>query len=494
MKNVKWHNGLMIWIALLLSVPEKHIAQDSPVVSYLANYYEMLNNYGDTTLSLPDRILFQEEILTQYFFAERSLIWNDLRPKGSRYVGPREYLDNIVTDFPNGISFSHTVLEIGDFQESENGLETVVRLRVVIQPSGQPSVVNELNMVLAVLHYSNRSLSARIKSIDIVQPDLSAIALEAAVWLNVERMDTVEGYESYLKKFPEGAHAMDARRRLNILMDEAAWLEALKQNTVSGYETYLQDYPEGIFVDKARTRLNELQEQSPLPAPVVELEYNMTLVIGGRYKMGCRFLQFNCFFNETPGHEVDLSDFSISKYEVTQAQWEAVMGNNPSRFNTCPDCPVENVSWNEVQEFIRKLNIMTGGNYRLPTEAEWEYAASGGHQSKGFKYAGSNKLDSVAWYWENSGRRTHPVGTKLPNELGLYDMTGNVKEWCSDWYSENYYRNSDEQNPQGPPEGSLRVRRGGSWFNISKYCRVLFRYSGVPDEGDDNLGFRLAAE
>ena len=165
------------------------------------------------------------------------------------------------------------------------------------------------------------------------------------------------------------------------------------------------------------------------------------------------------------------------------------MGSNPSYFEG-DALPVEQVAWNDCQEFIRKLNQKTGKNFRLPTEAEWEYAARGGKKSNGYKYAGSNDIGSVAWYTNNSDSKTHPVKGKSPNELGLYDMSGNVWEWCSDWYGS--YSSGSQTNPQGPSSGSLRVLRGGSWRSNAGYCRVSYRYFGGPGNRYFDSGFRLA--
>ena len=167
------------------------------------------------------------------------------------------------------------------------------------------------------------------------------------------------------------------------------------------------------------------------------------------------------------------------------------MGSNPSRFKGA-NRPVERVSWDDCQTFIRKLNAMTGKTFRLPTEAEWEYAARGGNKSNGYKYSGGNTLGNVAWYGDNSGSGTHDVKTKSPNELGIYDMSGNVWEWCQDWYGKDYYSSSPQSNPQGPSSGSSRVRRGGSWFDNATYCRVAYRFSYTPTNTNYYLGFRLA--
>jgi formylglycine-generating enzyme required for sulfatase activity len=222
------------------------------------------------------------------------------------------------------------------------------------------------------------------------------------------------------------------------------------------------------------------------------LNLEMVFVKGGTFEMGCTSEQSDCDDDEKPVHSVTVDDFYIGKYEVTQAQWKAIMGSNPSHFDDCgSNCPVENVSWNDVQEFIEKLNQKTGKNYRLPTEAEWEYAARGGGKSKGYKYAGSNSIGTVAWYDDNSGSETHPVGQKQANELGIYDMSGNVWEWCSDWYDSDYYSSSPRNNPAGPSSGSRRVLRGGSWGSRGRICRVANRNNLSPGSSYSNSGFRL---
>ena len=224
------------------------------------------------------------------------------------------------------------------------------------------------------------------------------------------------------------------------------------------------------------------------------------LVKGGCFQMGDTL--GNGGSDEKPVHEVCVDDFTIGKYEVTQAQWEAVMGSNPSNFKQCGgNCPVEQVSWNDIQEFIKKLNATVGADsvrpeansirpYRLPTEAEWEYAARSGGKSE--KYAGDNDLDSVAWYNSNAGSQTHPVGQKQSNGLGLYDMIGNVWEWCQDCYDDSYYKNSTKNNPQGELSGSYRVLRGGAWNNDATNERAAYRRRGTPGFGGSNYGFRLA--
>ena len=193
-----------------------------------------------------------------------------------------------------------------------------------------------------------------------------------------------------------------------------------------------------------------------LSAELNKLINNMVYVSGGTFIMGGDESS-----DQTPTHSVTLSSYYICKYEVTQALWRAVMGSNPSKFKG-DNLPVEQVSWNDCQTFINRLNSYTGRNFRLPTEAEWEFAARGGNYSRRYKYSGSNYIGDVAWYADNSGNRTHPVGTKQANELGLYDMSGNVWEWCSDWYGS--YSSYSQSNPTGATSGFGRVERGGNWW------------------------------
>ena len=217
--------------------------------------------------------------------------------------------------------------------------------------------------------------------------------------------------------------------------------------------------------------------------------FKMIRVEGGIFTMGAKEGDSEAFTVEQPAHQVMLSSYSIGETAVTQALWEAVMGGNPSDFKGA-DHPVEQVSWDDCQEFIRKLNEKTNRKFRLPTEAEWEFAARGGNKSKGYKYAGSNDIDSVAWYDGNSGAETHPVAQKQPNELGLYDMSGNVWEWCQDWYGK--YSNNSQTNPTGPESGDNRVVRGGSWNDYAWSCRASCRIDYAPSIRSYDLGLRLA--
>ena len=221
------------------------------------------------------------------------------------------------------------------------------------------------------------------------------------------------------------------------------------------------------------------------------VSFNMIPVEGATFTMGATPEQQDPEDDEKPTHQVTLSSYYIGETEVTQALWTAVMGNNPSNLKG-DNNPVEEVSWDDCQKFIEKLNSFTGKKFRLPTEAEWEYAARGGNKSKGYQYSGSNNLDDVAWYRKNSGGIvTHPVKTKQPNELGIYDMSGNVMEWCQDWYGLSYYSVSDTNNPQGPSSGLFRVFRGGCWSGDASGCRSAYRRGYAPYDRDSDLGLRL---
>lgn len=216
------------------------------------------------------------------------------------------------------------------------------------------------------------------------------------------------------------------------------------------------------------------------------VQFTMVAVKGGTFTMGATY--DDAEVDEEPAHKVTLSDYYIGQTEVTQALWEAVMGSNPSNHKG-DNLPVENVSWDDCQVFIQKLNQLTGKQFRLPTEAEWEYAARGGRKSRDYKYAGDDYIGSVAWYSGNSGYETHPVATKQANELGIYDMSGNVWEWCSDWFGG--YQSSSQSDPQGPSSGSRRVYRGGCSI-FAWGCRVSFRDCNTPDFCNINLGLRLS--
>ena len=233
-----------------------------------------------------------------------------------------------------------------------------------------------------------------------------------------------------------------------------------------------------------------LAAAQPITITVKGVSFKMVKVQGGTFTMGATPEQgSNVYKDEEPAHRVTLSSYYIGETEVTQALWKAVMGTNPSKWQG-DNLPVEKISWNDCQTFIQKLNQLTGRKFRLPTEAEWEFAARGGNSSRGYMYSGSNTNGDVAWYEGNSDNTTHDVKTKAPNELGLYDMSGNVGEWCQDSYGD--YSSSAQTNPKGPTRGLGRVFRGGRWDSLARYCRTASRALTAPTDTHNFLGFRLA--
>jgi formylglycine-generating enzyme len=301
--------------------------------------------------------------------------------------------------------------------------------------------------------------------------------------------------------------------------DRAFWDSVKDSKNPDELRAYLEQFPKGIFAPLARTRLKSFEkgdvqskssnkeDSTGMPAPSTGTRslassfsdqvtgIDFVLVKGGCFQMGDSFGDGRS--DEKPVHEVCVNDFYMGKYEVTQGQWREIMGNNPSKFINCGEnCPVEQVSWNDAHMFIEELINRTGKQYRLPTEAEWEYAARSGGKSE--KWAGTRSESSVGnhdWYIINSGGffngKTRPVGQKQPNGLGLYDMGGNVEEWCNDWYGNNYYANSDRQNPDGPSAGKGRVIRGGAWVSPIQYMRAASRSRSTPNDRINYRGFRL---
>ena len=228
-------------------------------------------------------------------------------------------------------------------------------------------------------------------------------------------------------------------------------------------------------------------------AQQTKIDMEFVKLPAGEFMMGCAPSDAACDSNEKPLHKVTITrPFEMGKYEVTQAQWQAVMGTNPSKFKG-PDLPVENISWRLTQEFMQKMNDRKDGyKYRLPTEAEWEYAAKAGHSSA------SASLEDEAWYEKNSNGKTQPVGMKRPNAWGLFDMRGNVWEWVQDWFGKTYYASSPATDPPGPPSGVFRVARGGSWSDVAEVTRVTMRSVAEPGyalgSSDVEIGFRCVRE
>lgn len=257
--------------------------------------------------------------------------------------------------------------------------------------------------------------------------------------------------------------------------------------------TGAQDVPPGVSAD------GSIAETGPPPAGPEErllearreLEADLIYVAGGSFSMGCTSEQPTCENDENPEHPVRVGSFEIGRNEVTQELWGAVMGDNPSAFEDCPQCPVETVSWDDIQAFIEKLNA-AGEQFRLPSEAEWEYASRGGQRSQGHPYSGSDDWAAVAWYYENSGNRTRPVAQRQANELGLFDMSGNVREWVQDCWHDSYVDAPVDGHAWVQGDCTRRAIRGGSWYGKPSYMRTANRFWYTTYFRNNNLGFRIA--
>ena len=260
-------------------------------------------------------------------------------------------------------------------------------------------------------------------------------------------------------------------------------------------------------IEQARFKVVALKKNKEFT--VNGVSFTMIFVEGGTFTMGATSEQGkDAESDEKPAHQVTLSDYYIGQTEVTQGLWEAVMGTTIRQQRDKADSswpmrgegdnyPMYYINWNECQDFVNKLNSLLssqlgGKRFALPTEAQWEYAARGGNKSNGYKYSGSNTLGNVAWYTDNSSSATHPVGTKSANELGIYDMSGNVREWCQDWYGS--YSSSSQTNPTGASSAYFRVMRGGSWYEGTKACRVSDRADDTPPSHFYNRGLRLVCQ
>ena len=288
------------------------------------------------------------------------------------------------------------------------------------------------------------------------------------------------------------AECYDVYRNGELLAENITSTSYIDNSPGEGNITYCVRARRGeLESDNSESVIVEINVNKLLKITVNGVEFTMIKVSGGTFQMGATTEQgSDAGSDERPVHQVTLSDYFIGETEVTQELWQAVMGGNPSYFKTSNQLPVEQVSWGRCQTFITKLNQLTGMQFRLPTEAEWEYAARGGNSSEGYKYSGSNDIGDVAWYNGNSSSKTHEVGTKNPNELGIYDMSGNVYEWCQDWYGS--YSNATQTNPTGPSRGEYRVYRGGGWNGYEVNCRVSRRDHYEPSWTTSTLGLRLA--
>ena len=337
-------------------------------------------------------------------------------------------------------------------------------------------------------------------TMDIEEDGESAFEFPANVSDKIRRM-VMWMMQPWRKKRPQSVEEIERRLAEPVTVDEGDCDVEDEENErtilserVSGHTDVLPTSPE----EKTILLGDGYDASLPTLSPVImNLINNMVSVEGGTFTMGATPEQGKSGFmkgpysDEKPTHQVTLSSFSIGRYEVTQEEWETVMGSNPSE-NKGATLPVENVSWDDCQEFISKLNAMTRRNFRLPTEAEWEFAARGGVMSRGYKFAGGDDLEIVAWCFNNSAGETHEVGMKLPNELGLYDMSGNVREWCQDWKAK--YSPSAQTNPIELSSGGERVCRGGDATDFPRNCRVAYRAGMPANVKSSNIGLRLVEQ
>lgn len=349
---------------------------------------------------------------------------------------------------------------------------------------------------------------------------------DLTTWKSAKAQHTLSAYQSYLQQFPKGEFQKEAERNLRSLKNEAAveeedlaWEIAQEKNTEAAYEAYLLAYPSGRYATQVREKLEKLPRDDRF-ASILALDRDdyFAFVQGGTFQMGCTKTQASdCDADEKPVHAVTLDDFYIGRREVTVGEYLAFVDKNPEHlpiwlqkwgeFNietgkktyykekgysrTATQLPVIGISWENAVAYCRWKSKKTGETHRLPTEAEWEYAARGGQKSKDYLYAGSGHIEGVAWFEENANDQVHVGGQKRSNALGIYDMSGNVYEWCSDWYSADYYKISPEKSPTGPNSGEKKVIRGGDWKSRMAHQRVSHRNYLPPASLTYKVGFRL---
>ena len=341
-----------------------------------------------------------------------------------------------------------------------------------------PNQLETVGMMAFTGTFTNISIGKNIKSIGMGA--FTSSATEGALWINRGNPPTatsnVTGKDGrWSLHIPVGCRANYATKE--------PW-----KNFKVIYESENLDNNEGA----GGTGQRDASSGRTFTETVNGVSFKMIGVTGGTFEMGSPDSELSeSRKDERPQHRVTVSSFSIGETEVTQELWKAVMGSNPSYQKTGDKHPVETVTWYDCQEFIRKLNSLTGKNYRLPTEAEWEFAARGGTKSKGYKYAGSNTINEVGWYYGNNKLKHVEVAKKKSNELGLYDMTGNVSEWVNDYWGYDYYSVSPQNNPTGPTTGHQYVMRGGDVFDEAKNCRNASRTCTEPSDSNASIGLRL---
>ncbi len=327
--------------------------------------------------------------------------------------------------------------------------------------------------------------------------------VESTLWTEVQSSNTVEDYTIYLDTYPKGKYITLAKARIKKLKDDAIakaneqaqvqeqqlWDTAQNTNTEKSYNQYLTRYPNGKFTALAKVKLNKFKLQASSKEPFQDCPNcpKMINIPGGEFMMGS-----NESSDEKPIHRISIPAFAMGVTEVTQGEYKALMGTNPSDFSSCGDtCPVEEVSWDDATAYAQKLSTLTGHTYRLPTEAEWEYAARAGTSTKWYCGDDESCVDSIIWYKNNSNSKTHPAAQKRANAFGLYDMSGNVWEWTQDWYTDSYASITNDGSTNTTGEQKYRTLRGGSWDDSPVITRSAFRGSVTPNSRDNDVGFRI---
>ena len=388
-------------------------------------------------------------------------------------------------------------IKVTDFQYVQNDLTAMQKGTLVLDPNGE-------KCALIKVQTKEKGFSFDVGSLGVMKVEQKPGEIWVYVPYGIKRMTISHPQAGVLRNYPIMESIQKGRtyimkldveiEKVDVIEDKLAALEKKLAEMEKGKADASNESTKSGKASKDKKEKEEkpARENNPVETKVFKVgnvEFKMIAVEGGTFKMGATSEQGAGENAERPVHQVTLSNYLIGETEVTQALWKAVMGSNPS-YDRQDNYPVEQVSWEDCQEFISRLNEETGQTFRLPTEAEWEYAARGGKYSKKYKYSGSNKVGDVAWYTINSDEREHAVKGLLPNELGIYDMSGNVWEWCNDWFA--YYEKNPETDPQGPESGDFKVIRCGCWTSKTDGCRISFRYRASPSDCCNYLGLRLA--
>jgi formylglycine-generating enzyme required for sulfatase activity len=470
--KAKRNNTEQSWEDFLIAFPESQLLAEAQ-----KNYNDLLN------IRLEEEKRRHEEVESLQIEMERLANERELKSAADLHDKIWQQAENeqnialysnYLDRYPQGVNTPRAIEALGRLIQKEKDFNAW-------QEAGSQNSKTSFEKYLREFPQGLYALEANA-AINNIQKTEDAV-IHAKLWQQAKITNTTIVYQKYLNQYPHGEHANEAIKTLNELIqkeqDLSVWRKVKAQGTKTAYEAYLKEFPHGIYVDEANFALKPFLKE-PLGPSITD----MVFIKGVTFEMGDKA--------NGPIHKVTLRSFYISKFQVTQADWRIIMGSNPAdlTFKGCDQCPVEGVSWQDIQIFLAILNDKTGLKYRLPTEAEWEFAAQGGNKFNGQIYAGSNDPDEVAWYSANSNRKTHPVGQKKPNHLGLYDMSGNVSEWCADWYDD--YPDRSQTDPLGPSTGFFRVGRGGAWSDVAADTAVRYRSYWFGSHMDPTLGFRLA--